>query len=464
MAGKNHSKVQLESNSPVYAANPVYFTATITDTPPFTCTWDFGDESALLTETVPSVTFTMSYTYLEPGTYSATLYVITPSQNTILSETTLVEVASPFLGITITHSGEPEVSQPVVFTATMAGGKAPYAYTWDFGDESPPQSGVAADSEFTTSHHYALVGPFTLTLEAADDLGTTLSETILVEVGCQPLGVILTGTRHAQAGEPVLFTATVAGGEVPYAYSWDYGDESPIETGISSEGPIRGEHSYGAGVYTVTFLATDARGCSTPPATLTVEITNTRNYLPFIVKDYTPPIPVPPQPIVNGGFEEGDLEGWNSGGELPASVVSSLWSGNVYSGTDVALLGDPAYGDGGSGGVPVGSGWLSQEFTIPEGYTGTLSLAYRMQGYDGLDNDRFRACIVNVATTESDCFVEVSFEDFAGTFKDTGWQVATVDLPPDWQTVRISLEHSNEIDGYWNTWTYADEVQVSLAR
>lgn len=60
------------------------------------------------------------------------------------------------------------------------------------------------------------------------------------------------------------------------------------------------------------------------------------------------------------------------------------------------------------------------------------------------------------------CYYD-TFTDFAGVFKDTGWQTATVPIAPAWRTVEVSLQHWNEIDGYWNTWTYVDEVEVILS-
>jgi len=350
----------------------------------------------------------------------------------------------------------------MLLTATVTTGSLPFSSTWDFGDDSPLVSETALVSPFFVSYTYSAVGIYGVTLTIIDSDEMVLTGTTEVEVACYPLTITLTNSGITQAGLPVLFTATLTGGETPYSHTWDFGDQSPTEIGTTTSITISALHRYGAGSYIATLAVTDVHGCSAPPAQTTVAIAETERHLPVVLKAYRPPPATPIPPVVNGGFEAGGLYGWDSGGLLPTSVVSEVVSGNVYSGTWNALLGSPDYGDGGAGNVPVGSGWISQQITVPVGFTGTLSLAYRMQGYDGLGNDRFRACVVDVDTSQQVCFVNESFSGYAGLFKDTGWQPASYAIPPGWRTVKIYLEHINETDSYWNTWTYADEVRVSL--
>jgi len=358
--------------------------------------------------------------------------------------------------VTLTSNSPVQIPKPIYFTATVTG-TAPFSCTWDF-DDSELFTHSAVTNTFTVSHRYFYAGIYSVSLQITDAVGADLSGTIRVEAVCYSLTVELTNSGSSQAGIPALFTATVTGGEPPYSYTWNFGDQTSPVSGTTSQNVISARHPYGAGTHTATFVVTDVHRCSSPVAQTTVEILNTRRYLPVVLKLYSPPLP--PSPLVNGGFETGNLEGWNSGGALPVSVVSD----NVYSGTWAALLGNPAYGDGHTGNIPVGSAWLSQPITIPAGFKGRLSLAYRMQGYDGLNTDHFLACIKNVATSQQACFVSASFSEYAGPFKDSGWLTATQLITPTWQTVEVLLQHSNEIDGYWNTWTYVDEVRVSLER
>lgn len=355
-----------------------------------------------------------------------------------------------------------QVTEPLYLTATVTGTLL-FSCTWDFGDASVPLTHTAVTNTFTVSHEYSYAGTYSVTLEITDAAGAGLSGTIPVEVLCYSLTVDLASSGDAQAGVPVFFTATVTGGTSPYSYTWDFGDQTPPAFGTTEQNLLHAEHRYRAGTWAVTLVVTDVHRCSSPVAETTVKISNARCYLPIVLKLYVPPTPPPPpSPVVNGGFEEGNLNGWDSGGILPTSVVPDVVGGTVYSGTWAALLGSPDYGNGGTGNIPVGSAWISQQITIPAGFTGTLSLAYRMQGYDGLNTDHFQVCLREIATSQQTCPVNASFSGYAGPFKDSGWLTATQLIPPTWQTVVIYLQHSNEIDDYWNTWTYVDEVQVSL--
>lgn len=79
-------------------------------------------------------------------------------------------------------------------------------------------------------------------------------------------------------------------------------------------------------------------------------------------------------PIVNGGFETGDFEGWQvvTGGLFPL-----VQSGTVSEGVYAAYL-----GDGADGMYPGGVASISQVFSVSEWGTPYLSLDYLVSGYD----------------------------------------------------------------------------------
>ena len=82
-----------------------------------------------------------------------------------------------------------------------------------------------------------------------------------------------------------------------------------------------------AGTHGAVFQCTQAVETPTPTATVSPTRTPTRGptptdwdrhrvYLPVVLKGYPSPA------IANGGFESGNLRGWQSGRELPARVVT----------------------------------------------------------------------------------------------------------------------------------------------
>src|SRR3989449_1214367 len=70
----------------------------------------------------------------------------------------------------------PQVGQVVTFTSSVAGGVAPYSFTWSFGDG-------ANGSGMTTSHAYTSAGYFNVTVTATDSSGKTGSSRSVIAVG-----------------------------------------------------------------------------------------------------------------------------------------------------------------------------------------------------------------------------------------------------------------------------------------
>jgi len=162
---------------------------------------------------------------------------------------------------------------------------------------------------------------------------------------------------------------------------------------------------------------------------------------------------------------------WQSGGELPASVVRELDDGLLpLAGQFAAVLGDPASGDGRPGGrpVPSGSAWIEQTVAVPNTAAPLLQFGYRLVTYDVAADDLGRA---------RDAFrVEIDGQEaFQDGNRDTtvpgaryaiGWRNAQVDLSP-WRgrTVVLRLANWNGRDPAagaeaYNTWTYVDAVMI----
>ena len=129
----------------------------------------------------------------------------------------------------------PTINQDVSFNAS-ASTSSNGTYAWDFGDQTPPGSGV------TTTHRYARGGTFTITLTVTSDNRATASSsrTINVSTTLPPQTANFTYSPRLPAiNQDVIFTANatpVPGGPGnPFpggpgapaqgaTYAWDFGD------------------------------------------------------------------------------------------------------------------------------------------------------------------------------------------------------------------------------------------------
>lgn len=235
-------------------------------------------------------------------------------------------------------------------------------------------------------------------------------------------------TRTNASGGYVLRTSTEPAMSVTVDVPPGHDVTTPISEGIPAS----------TGVYTVDFGIGHIALC-----------------LPLAMRNY-----VPPPFVVNGGFERG-WTGWTHGGELDQSVTP----GNPYSGDFSALLGDPDYDC--EGNVPVGSAWVEQTVFVPS-YLGapTLSFRYNILTQDRnpyLDDefDRFDVRVDNTLV-----FADAKKTGSYGCELDPGewdlhWQLGQVDLGAySGQTITIRFENGSRPDGWFNTWTYLDDVRI----
>jgi hypothetical protein len=172
-------------------------------------------------------------------------------------------------------------------------------------------------------------------------------------------------------------------------------------------------------------------------------------YLPIATRNYPPPI--------NGGFED-RWTGWTHGGELSQTITST----NPHSGNFSALLGDPAYEC--ENGVPVGSAWVEQTFFVPHTDYPRLSFWYNIftQDKNPYLSDEFDSFDVKINDV-------LFFRDAKRTGmygcdpqveEDLGWRIGEIDLSNySDQQVTIRFENRSHPDGWFNTWTFVDDVR-----
>ena len=211
---------------------------------PYSYRWDFGDDSRKSSDSNP----THKYTSLQSVTVQ--LEVDDALGHSSISSQTLV--INPF---SVTIDSTPDNLHPgdnVTVTATVNGGKSPYRYDWNFGDNN---GSTSTSNTNISSHVYTAEGSFDVQLKVTDSnkVSSTASQTILVHAG--NLAVAVTPSKsNALIGENVTFTSELAGGVAPYQYNWSFGDDQS-----SSSASTVITHRYNSpGNYSVTLNISDS--------------------------------------------------------------------------------------------------------------------------------------------------------------------------------------------------------------
>jgi PKD repeat protein len=236
------------------------------------CNWTFGDGAS-------STGCSTTHVYSNPGTF---IVVVTAQDSLgVTASKTISEIvnAQPTVSFTISPTS-PVNGQSVTFTATTGGGTSPFAFSWNFGDNSSGSGNVA-------SHAYLVQGSYIVTLTATDVDAKTTTSTQTLAVASSPLtaSFAVTPPSGLIVGQLASFTASVSGGTSPYTFSWNFGDSS-VSTGNAVS------HSFRAGNYTVTLTVTDS---SVPNETAIVSQTITITTRPLTLV-------VPRSQTVNEGF------------------------------------------------------------------------------------------------------------------------------------------------------------------
>ena len=134
-------------------------------------------------------------------------------------------------------------------------------YEWDFGDSNDPTE----SAQPTITHVYGRPGTFTARLVVTDDAGLSSEDTLLVTVANAAPTITLSAYPRVPVGVTRSYEATVwTGLYEPTTVSVDFGDGSAsVSKDTVGTGSHSFEHAYSlAGVYTVTFTATDSAGAT----------------------------------------------------------------------------------------------------------------------------------------------------------------------------------------------------------
>lgn len=137
----------------------------------------------------------------------------------------------------VTLSANPAVAGPdqqVSFTAVITPSDAsePVTYQWNFGDGTQQTTTNIS----TTTHSYASLGNYTVTVKASNTLGTLVTEveaSTMVVIGATSINsVTLNVSPFVSVGQPVNLSASVipANATQPISYSWVIDGGTPIVT------------------------------------------------------------------------------------------------------------------------------------------------------------------------------------------------------------------------------------------
>jgi PKD repeat protein len=267
--------IDREPTGSVCVGASVTFTATNSGGPG-SYLWSFSDG---ITATGQVVT----HAYATSGVHTVWLTATNSCGVDVISTTVTVNPA-PTASFTRDPAGDVVVGTTIQFTNTSSGG--PTAWLWNFGDS------FTSTLQHPT-HAYAITGTFTISLTAMNTCGSDVATgTVNVLTGCvSPTITSLTSSSPVTQGQSMVFTATVAGTS-PMTYTWDFGDSTPVVTGV---GLATTSHDYASsGTYTVILTVTNACGFDSDTLVVTVNpgvVTGTA-YLPLVLHNY-PMFPVP---------------------------------------------------------------------------------------------------------------------------------------------------------------------------
>jgi hypothetical protein len=188
-------------------------------------------------------------------------------------------------------------------------------------------------------------------------------------------------------------------------------------------------------------------------------------FLPYLLDSSDTSIPT----AVFDGFETGALVGWKKSGILPARVVAHPVppaNGTPANGGTYALrLGSLGYGCGDTPVVPVGRATIQAYAQVPASGTPYLRFDYRVLSYDSVHSalgewwDRLE---VQVNTTTLARYGDSDVNNLAcDNLYDSGWQRAEFNLSAyAGQRVLLTFFNENHKDGYWNTFSYLDNIRI----
>jgi PKD repeat protein len=281
---------------------------------PNTYSWNFGDNTPIVTGQ------TATHTYADNGTYKVAL-TFAGIDGVITTQTAAIKVDN--VAPTVASIVKPDKineGQPVTFsaTATDPGILDTLTYSWNFGDNTAPVVGKAA------THTFADNGDYNVILTVTDKDGGVTSQTITAKVdNVIPNIASITQPAKINEGQAATFSATATdpGIKDTLTYTWNFGDNTPAVTGQSAT------HTYADnGDYNLILTVTDKDGGVTSQTT-TVKVDN---IAPAIVNISKPTTITEGQPatfsatVTDPGIKDTLTYSWNFGDSTNPATGKSV--------------------------------------------------------------------------------------------------------------------------------------------
>lgn len=204
-------------------------------------TWDFGDNSPLVTETQKPVT----HTFAGPGTYKVTLSINDTTYCNSPDDTVRTIRLSPEVKASFATPAAGCVPYNAEFLNNSLGG---ISFSWDFGDGS-------TSTDENPTHLYTQVGTYTIKLTAIDSSSCNVIDDTSFTITVSPIPTASFSYDPTVPKENTFTNFTNQSiGATHYTWSFDDGDTSNVENP---------KHLFNAtGTYTVCLNAANDVGCS----------------------------------------------------------------------------------------------------------------------------------------------------------------------------------------------------------
>lgn len=225
--------------------------------------WDFGDGTS-------AIGLTTTHAFRTASTFPVTLTVTDPrGASTSKTQSISIAVPTPPTG-TFTVSPTPAPTNVDVFfnaSAVQWSGRTITSYQWSFGDGT-------SGSGVTTSHRFAGVGTYSVTLKITDSSGATAQlapfSLTVGGAGANGQAAFTMTPSPGKVGQAVVInasTSTPSTGASIVSYKFTYGDGA-VDT---TSNPVQSHTYAAAGTVVVSVETTDSNGkTSTATQTLTI--------------------------------------------------------------------------------------------------------------------------------------------------------------------------------------------------